>query len=104
MLQGSEQSVGVRIVIRDMGPTERGDDPSDCSVEIIVLARMGSPLYECSTTPRGLTLPSRKARVMSSVAISTEFASAIRPPTILRLQTSMTRKRCRYTPRTPVGN
>ena len=86
------------------GRLNEGMTPSHCKVAIMVLARMGLPLSECSTRPRGSTFPSRQASVISSDAISAESPSAMRQPTMRRLQTSMTRYRCKYTPRTVVGN
>src|SRR4051812_38871287 len=81
-----------------------GMTPSHCNVEIIVLPRMGAPLSECSTRPRGSTLPSMHTCRMSAAATSADSRSAMRHPTMRRLQTSMMRYRYKYDPRTVVGN
>jgi hypothetical protein len=46
VLERSEQCLGVRIVVRDVGRQNEGMMPSHCSVEIMVLARIGAPLSE----------------------------------------------------------
>ena len=73
------------------GRLKEGMTPSHCSVETIVLPRMGPPLSECSTRPRGSTLPSEHDWVISAAATSADSRSAMRQPTMRRLHTSMMR-------------
>src|SRR4029077_6700794 len=60
------------------GRLKEGTTPSHCSVEIIVVPRIGVPLSECSTRPRGSTLPSEHDWVMSAAATSADSRSAMR--------------------------
>src|SRR5215470_479920 len=52
------------------GRLKDGMTPSHCSVEIIVLPRMGVPLSECSTRPRGSISPSEHVCVISAATIA----------------------------------
>src|SRR5258708_34063969 len=62
------------------GRLKEGMTPSHCSVEIIVLPRIGVPLSECSTRPHGSTLPSAHDWVMSAAATPPNPRSALRQP------------------------
>src|SRR5688500_8051568 len=54
------------------GRLNEGTMPSHCSVEIIVLPRIGVPLSECSTRPRGSIFASSHVLLIKSAAMSAD--------------------------------